>query len=58
MEDDILKELFNRYEKSIETYIKYKDRIERHEKELRAANQIIQSLKAEIEMLKVKLENK
>ena len=58
MEDDILKELFNRYEKSIETYVRYKDRIERHEKELRAANQIIQSLKAEIEILKVKLENK
>jgi len=55
MEDDIIKELFNRYEKSIEIYIRYKDRIERHEKELRAANQIIQSLKAEIAFKNAKI---
>ena len=35
---------------------KYKDRIERHENELRAANQIIQSLKADKEFLKTQID--
>jgi len=55
-ENEIIKQILDKYENAIATYVKHKDRIERHENELRTANMIIQSLKAEIEVLKCKLE--
>ena len=54
---DLTKEILDRYEKAIEMYIKYKDRIERHEIHLRNANQEIQSLKGEINLYKAKIED-
>mgnify|MGYP003659818799 CR=1 FL=1 len=57
MENEIIKQILDRYENAIATYVKHKDRIERHENELRASNMIIQSLKAEMEVLKCKLES-
>ena len=56
METEIIQIILDKYEKAISTYTKYKDRIERHENELRAANQIIQSLKADKEFLKVQID--
>lgn len=56
MENEIIKQILNKYEEAIATYVKYKERIQRHENELKQANRIIQSLKAEIEVLKCKLE--
>lgn len=57
METQIITIILNKYEEAIATYVKYKERIQRHENELKQANRIIQSLKAEIEVLKCKLEN-
>lgn len=56
METEIIQIILDKYEKAISTYTKYKDRIERHENELRAANQIIQSLKADKEFLKTQID--
>jgi predicted nuclease with TOPRIM domain len=56
MEEEIVKQLLDRYENAIATYSKFKDRIERHENELRASNQIIQSLKADKEFLKTQID--
>jgi phage shock protein A len=56
METEIIEIILDKYEKAISTYTKYKDRIERHENELRAANQIIQSLKADKEFLKTQID--
>ena len=56
METEIIQIILDKYEKAISMYTKYKDRIERHENELRAANQIIQSLKADKEFLKVQID--
>jgi len=56
MESEIIEVILDKYEKAIALYTKYKDRIERHENELRAANQIIQSLKADKEFLKAQID--
>ena len=56
MESEIIEVILDKYEKAIALYTKYKDRIERHENELRAANQIIQSLKTDKEFLKIQTE--
>ena len=53
---EIIEVILDKYEKAISMYTKYKDRIERHENELRAANQIIQSLKADKEFLKTQID--
>jgi phage shock protein A len=56
MDSEIIKIILDKYENAIATYIKYKERIERHENELRASNQIIQSLKADKAFLKTQIE--
>jgi hypothetical protein len=56
MEEEIVKQLLDRYENAIATYSRFKDRVERHENELRASNQIIQSLKADKEFLKAQID--
>jgi len=58
METQIIEIILAKYEEAIATYVKYKDRIQRHENELKKSNQQIQFLKAEIQVLKCKLENK
>ena len=55
METEIIDALLDRYQKAIEMYIKYKERIERHENQLREMNQTIQLQRGEIEVLKAKL---
>jgi hypothetical protein len=55
METEIIDALLDRYQKAIEMYIKYKERVERHEKQLREMNQTIQLQRGEIEVLKAKL---
>lgn len=55
METEIINALLDRYQNAIEMYIKYKDRIERNENQLRQMNQTIQLQKGEIEVLKAKL---
>lgn len=56
METQIVDLILKRYEDAIATYVKYKERIQRHENELKSANKQIQFLRAEIEVLKCKLE--
>ena len=56
METEIIKIILDKYEDAIATYTKFKERIERHENELRASNQIIQSLKADKEFLKAQID--
>jgi DNA repair ATPase RecN len=56
MEKEIIEIILRKYEGAIATYVKYKERIQRHENELKKSNQQIQLLKAEIEVLKCKLE--
>lgn len=54
METEIIKIILDKYENAIATYTK--ERIERHENELRASNQIIQSLKADKAFLKTQID--
>ena len=56
METEIIKIILDKYEDAISTYTKFKERIERHENELRASNQIIQSLKADKEFLRAQID--
>lgn len=55
METEIIDALLDRYQKAIEMYIKYKERVERHETQLRDMNKTIQLQRGEIEVLKAKL---
>lgn len=55
MDSNIIDALLSRYQDAIEKYIKYKDRIERQENQIRSMNQEIQLLKGDIEVYKAKL---
>jgi len=56
MKEYIIKELLDRYEKAIESMLYYKERVNRHEHQLRKANQENQQLKSEIHFYKAKIE--
>jgi len=56
MQNEIIETILKRYEDAIATYVRYKERIQRHEYQLKEANQQIQLLKGEVQVLKCKLE--
>lgn len=56
MEEMIIKELLDRYEKAIESMVYYKSRVNRHEDDLRKTNKFVQELKAQIYLLEAKID--
>ena len=56
MKEYIIKEVLDRYEKAIECMLYYKERVNRHEHQLRKANQENQELKSEIHFYKAKID--
>ena len=55
MKEFMIKELLDRYEKSIQEATYYKGRVNRHEDDLRKANREVQQLKANIHFLEAKI---
>lgn len=56
MNEHIIKEFLDRYEKAIESVAYYKARVNRHERQLREAHQENQQLKGEIHFYKAKID--
>ena len=56
MKEYMIKELLDRYEKSIQEATYYKARVNRHEDDLRKANREAQQLRVNIHLLEAKIE--
>ena len=56
MKEFIIKEILDRYEKAIQEVIYYKQRVERHEQQIRAANRENQQLKSDRHFLEAKID--
>lgn len=56
MKELIIKEILDRYEKAINELSYYKQRVERHEQQIRAANQENQQLKSDRHFLEAKID--
>ena len=56
MKEFMIKELLDRYEKSIQEATYYKARVNRHEDDLRKANREAQQLRVNIHLLEAKIE--
>ena len=56
MKEFMVKELLDRYEKSIQEATYYKARVNRHEDDLRKANREAQQLRVNIHLLEAKIE--
>lgn len=56
MKEFMVRELLDRYEKTIAEATYYKTRVSRHEDDLRKANRQIQQLKVNIELLEEKID--
>ena len=55
MKEFMIKELLDRYEKSIQEATYYKARVNRHEDDLRKANREVQQLRSNIHFLEAKI---
>jgi hypothetical protein len=56
MKEFMVKELLDRYEKSIQEATYYKARVNRHEDDLRKANREAQQLRVNVHLLEAKIE--
>lgn len=56
MKELIIKEILDRYEKAINELSYYKQRVERHEQQIRAANRENQQLKSDRHFLEAKID--
>jgi len=56
MKEMIIREILNRYEKALQEATYYRQRIERHEQQVRAANRENQQLKVNINLLQEQLD--
>lgn len=56
MKEFLVNNILDRYEKSIQSILYYKDRVSRHEEQLRKINKQVQELKNEIWVYKAKIE--
>jgi phage shock protein A len=56
MKEYIIKEILDRYEKSINELSYYKRRVENHEQQLRVANRENQQLKVNIHLLEAQID--
>ena len=56
MKEFMVKELLDRYEKSIQEATYYKARVNRHEDDLRKANREAQQLRVNVNLLEAKIE--
>jgi|688.fasta_scaffold1642921_2 hypothetical protein len=56
MKEVIIKEILDRYEKAIDSLSYYKERVNRHEYQLRSINKENQQLKSEIHFYKAKVD--
>ena len=56
MKEFMVRELLDRYEKSIQEATYYKARVNRHEDDLRKANREAQQLRVNIHLLEAKIE--
>ena len=56
MKEFMIKELLDRYEKSIQEATYYKARVNRHEDDLRKANREAQQLRVNVHLLEAKIE--
>lgn len=56
MKEFMVKELLDRYEKSIQEATYYKARVNRHEDDLRKANREAQQLRVNIHLLEAKID--
>ena len=56
MKEYIIKEILDRYEKAINELSCYKQRVERHEQQIRAANRENQQLKSDRHFLEAQLD--
>jgi hypothetical protein len=56
MKEFLVNNILDRYEKAIESNLYYKERVNRHEDQIRKFNKEIQDLKSEIWIYKAKLE--
>jgi phage shock protein A len=56
MKKNIMIEILDRYEKAMQEMVYYKQRVERHEQQLRVANRESQQLKVNIHLLEAKIE--
>ena len=56
MKEFMVKELLDRYEKSIQEATYYKARVNRHEEDLRKANREAQQLRVNVHLLEAKIE--
>jgi len=56
MKEFIIKEILDRYEKAMQEVIYYKQRVERHEQQIRAANRENMHLKSDRHFLEAQLD--
>ena len=56
MKELMIKEILDRYEKATQELIYYKQRVERHEQQLRVSNRENQQLKVNIHLLEAQLD--
>lgn len=56
MKEFLVNNILDRYEKAIESMLYYKERVSRHENQLRKINEEVQELKSEIWVYKAKIE--
>ena len=56
MKQTTINNILDRYEKAIESMLYYKERVNRHEYQLRKANKENQELKSEIHFYKAKID--
>jgi hypothetical protein len=56
MKEFLVNNILDRYEKAIESILYYKERVRRHEDQIRKFNQEIQDLKNEIWVYKAKID--
>ena len=56
MKEMIIREILDRYEKSLQELTYYKARVNRHEDDLRKANREAQQLRVNVHLLEAKIE--
>ncbi len=56
MKEYLIKEILDRYEKALQEATYYKERINRHESQIRQANRESQQLRVEVHLLQAKID--
>jgi phage shock protein A len=56
MRKNLMIEILDRYEKSIQEVMYYKQRVERHEQQIRQANRESQQLRVNVNLLQAKID--